>query len=490
MKAREKVSFDVLLLRLWSSYGYRRGRFWSVASLWRGLGLIGRLLEMRDTWPECGPNHSARVKRKWDLRLDSRVSHMERRLHKALEKARDDSGRPAPPETLADRLTELKNLVHEDKTERLEDQINRLCKDHEDLEEAKVGKGKYRNEDEDLYRFDILKEIQGIISTHSVSGMVPRSFLGQQQEEESLHVAFRTWDTRDQKNSIATLAEKVYDDWLAKLGPDQSIKMMPNKDERINWRDSFMRRLHGDYIVGDLMPRLNLAFVEAPKTGEVLAAEELYDHWGFRSNAWIVLERWTRMLLVYWEGCTEVFDCLKDCPILRPFRKLPGDDELGSVLDIPYELLLKLRMRFPAEGEEIGRDSFNAWARKNRWREKTVGELENYLKKIQVVPEGLDPARRGRRIKIQEKREQAVRDKIKSLKKLGYDSLKDRERLNRAMQIRLFCEVLRVSWSEFREPAPDPHQIQAKPLDVKVTPSKPPAKPSAKRPPSKKTGKR
>ena len=67
------------------------------------------------------------------------------------------------------------------------------------------------------------------------------------------------------------------------------------------------------------------------------------------------------------------------------------------------------------------------------------------------------------------------RKEIESLKALDDDSLKDRERLDRAMQIRLFCEVLRVSWSEFKEPEPDPDPIKAehkpielKPIDVKL----------------------
>ena len=50
--AANAVHDDQLLLRIWTCYGYNRGRFWAAVSLWRGLGLIGYLIEAHRRWRE------------------------------------------------------------------------------------------------------------------------------------------------------------------------------------------------------------------------------------------------------------------------------------------------------------------------------------------------------------------------------------------------------------------------------------------------------
>ncbi len=49
-EAAATVHDDQLLLRIWTCYGYNRGRFWAAASLWRGLGLMGQLIESHRRW--------------------------------------------------------------------------------------------------------------------------------------------------------------------------------------------------------------------------------------------------------------------------------------------------------------------------------------------------------------------------------------------------------------------------------------------------------
>ncbi len=44
------VHDDQFLLRVWTCHGYNRGRFWAAVSLWRGLGLIGELIESHRKW--------------------------------------------------------------------------------------------------------------------------------------------------------------------------------------------------------------------------------------------------------------------------------------------------------------------------------------------------------------------------------------------------------------------------------------------------------
>ena len=48
--AANAVHDDQLLLRIWTCYGYNRGRFWAAASIWRGLGLMGQLIESYRRW--------------------------------------------------------------------------------------------------------------------------------------------------------------------------------------------------------------------------------------------------------------------------------------------------------------------------------------------------------------------------------------------------------------------------------------------------------
>jgi|GEM_PF-4721109 len=52
MAAAETVHDDQLLLRIWTCYGFNRGHFWAAVSFWRGLGLIGQLIEGHRRWYE------------------------------------------------------------------------------------------------------------------------------------------------------------------------------------------------------------------------------------------------------------------------------------------------------------------------------------------------------------------------------------------------------------------------------------------------------
>ena len=52
------VHDDQLLLRIWTCYGYNRGRFWAAVSLWRGLALIGQLIESYRKWISEAPASS------------------------------------------------------------------------------------------------------------------------------------------------------------------------------------------------------------------------------------------------------------------------------------------------------------------------------------------------------------------------------------------------------------------------------------------------
>lgn len=465
------VSRNELFLRLWSSYGYRKGRFWAAVSLWRGLGLIGRLLEASDAWVDCNSmseddrkDYLNHLKDSWVERLEARKEYLGKRLK--------DEGLDSAEDSL--------------ETGRLQDELKRVESDLDDL------KG-MREDDLAIVRFDREKVIQGLIRTHSISGMVPRSFLGQQKEDERLYVGFRAWDTDEQKTQIREMAKEIYE-WLEDIESKGNVSVMPTKDGRIFWRDCFMRRLHGEYIVGDLLPRMNLTYIESLQKSEVFWGESDEDLSGYRSNAWIALGRWARVLLLYWEGCEKVFDSLKTCPILRPLRKLKDDPEqLKLFLNVSHEDLLAIYRHIAGE-EGALTDAKGIAISLGRWKtskkqalgrqirtlqqkikspdleDKAVDEIEAKLKSLNMEVRGVeeivslvgtvegDVADLRKRLDRQreelegltgdqlEPAEQEVELTAKALHAAIQPPL---QLLQRTMLIRLFCKVQRVRWAKF-----------------------------------------
>ncbi len=356
---KKTVSKNELLLRLWSSYGFRRGRFWAAVSIWRGLGLIGRLLEVTDAWvdyesmteSEQSDIVGGQIDRAY-RRLKSRRDYLEKRMRdegiesacNCIKRLVDDEGIDSVHKRIKEGKgskegTEDREIANCEPRRLVDGFVRVMC----ELEEFKKLKNPSdRDSRNKALRFIREKQIQGLVRTHSIGGMVPRSFLGQQEEDERLYIGFRTWDTNEQKERIRDLSSEIYD-WLDKL-KDLRVKVMPSSDEDwIYWRDCFTRRLHGEYIVGDLMPRMNLTYIESPQEGELLWDETDETRPGYHSNAWIALERWVRVLLLYWEGCENVFDILKSCPILKPLRKLKEDpEELKRILGVRHESLVRI----------------------------------------------------------------------------------------------------------------------------------------------------
>ncbi len=68
----ETIHDDQLLLRIWSCYGFNHGRYWAAASLWRGLGLIGQLIEEYTAW-RIDPHYN-QVEDGHDEWLSSRIA--------------------------------------------------------------------------------------------------------------------------------------------------------------------------------------------------------------------------------------------------------------------------------------------------------------------------------------------------------------------------------------------------------------------------------
>ncbi len=78
-----------------------------------------------------------------------------------------------------------------------------------------------------------------------------------------------------------------------------------------DWGGSFIRRLHGESLIGDFWHRMSSIYLERPPAGW-RAAEALH--------------RWVRTLLEYWDpggsgSASTVGSLLAGCPILKPFAR-------------------------------------------------------------------------------------------------------------------------------------------------------------------------
>jgi len=263
-----------LMLRLWSCCGYSRGRYWAAFSFWRGLGFIGQILELGLEHREAMQIVAGRIC-KGDVRADTR-----KRI-------------------VGDEWPEEENLESADK----------------ELKAAVEG---------------LLREVKRLIRSHCLANMVPGSLLDRDSSEERLLQGFPRWEVVDFEDAIEMLArELIY--WLAVCWED-SIFPFPAGYTWIGWRDCFIRRVHGEYVLGGLWPRLNAAYLEEHQRYECqeLARRRCYSEeriWtaledqnlehgeNFRWSAAVAAGAWSDHLLDYWRGCPPILRLLLTCPV-------------------------------------------------------------------------------------------------------------------------------------------------------------------------------
>ncbi len=289
-----------LLLRIWSCGGHSRGRCWAAFSLWRGLSFIGQVLEVG---------------------LRNKLS-LERLSKNAL--------------TASDR---------------------RRYKNHEKRNTAPLEK-------DDRKRYsawhDVCTELRRTIRSHCSAGLVSGAFFDRDADDSRLLQGFPRWEPRQKglEAEIENLARDLVD-WLAFCWNDR-IFPLPAGDVWIDWRDSFIRRLHGEYILGSLWPRLNSSYLEeqerydcqrlahlrsrseewlkkvkAPKT--VKLPEKHEDK--FRWSAAVAAGAWSDILLDYWRGCPPVLRMMLACPAFFKSRERFGPSPKGDQPDDVFEEL-------------------------------------------------------------------------------------------------------------------------------------------------------
>ncbi len=292
-----------LLLRLWTCYGFSQGRYWAVLSLWRGLGIIGQVLEL------------------------------ELRKRQPLEKLAAFYTAKLSEHTTGSLYPRLTNLIREQE------------------EKANAESAPDAQELVRIYQ-SLCQDLERLLRSHCLAGMVPGAFLERTKEERSMHLAFPSWQPHDleTEGAIRTLAQDLLD-WLIFNWHDK-IFPLPAGDIWIGWRDDFVRRLHGDLILGSLWPHMKGNYLDSHlryDSGQELAclrslrvdgskasrhfnATQIatgthVSHW----TASLAVSTWSDTLLTYWRGCPSLLKLLLTCPVFlrspQRFGPLPVDSD-------------------------------------------------------------------------------------------------------------------------------------------------------------------
>ncbi|MEM9554471.1 MAG: hypothetical protein AAGC60_09440 [Acidobacteriota bacterium] len=182
----------------------------------------------------------------------------------------------------------------------------------------KAEKAQYRDA-RDVLRTDM----ERLIRSHCLGGLVPGSLLNRNEDEGRLSDAlceFRPWSapTRD---GIRGLANSLVD-WLEDCW-DDVVFPLPAGELHIGWGDCFIRRVHGEYILGSLWPRLDAAYLEkqpgldagkGKKRQKGTKGKEGNEGQKNRWQAWHAANAWSSYILQYWRGCPPILHLLLTCP--------------------------------------------------------------------------------------------------------------------------------------------------------------------------------
>jgi RecA/RadA recombinase len=247
-----------LTIRLWCFYGYSQGRFWSAASFWRGLGLLARIMDR----------------------------HRRYRYEFSTADAKESGNRTA-----------------------------------QELNETRS----------DQWR----KRLRSLLRHHLVRGLVPVGMLGKiSNERQFKNITFKPWDCWNKVDGDRDVVDLLVEELMAWLGSDnwdvgasgsawenRLLYPLPTNGKRVGWRQSFMRRFHGEDILGDFHLRLATTYIEQQE-------EYLDENKRFVLSVGAALLSWTGVLLEHWRGVYSVQRLLRSCPLLRGFVRGPAADEL------------------------------------------------------------------------------------------------------------------------------------------------------------------
>lgn len=262
-----------LFLDLWCFYGYKGGKAWAAVSFWRGLGLLGQVLDDHQRL-RGGATKQA---------LDA--EHAAAKAHYAKQSKRSRGLPPLHPQT---------------------------------------------------------QRIITLLRNHLDKALRPGAFRAADQVSYAT-VRWQDSETRQDENAervLRALAECLRA-WAEQFD-DLHLDPLPNHcggtTEQLldTWKKSFIRRLHGEYVLGRLWPRFGGTFFEKPETladlEEVESDQDL--------SAYVAVRRWKEVLETYFsdvevlrfEGsgtepaqvqsfATVIFD---ECPLFAPWNQRPS----------------------------------------------------------------------------------------------------------------------------------------------------------------------
>lgn len=273
LAAKDGIRPEVrLLVRLWCYYGYERGVPWAAVSFWRGLSLIGILLSDEDLVAGC------------------------RKLNE--RSGQDGDAASAPDAAPGQEIDALRQ--------------------------------RYRH------------RVRLLLVKHLTAARVPGSMNGLAHKRDQPALPFDRFDDASpaedpQKDEKERMIDELVTAFVAWLGADRQdtghgpilLLLPPTAEDRgegeslgdraERWRRCFLRRLHGDDLLGSFWPDLEATYLEKPanKDDDTVAT---------------VLTKWTRELIRYWSSHRDLGDeesasserlaiaeLLESCPILAPF---------------------------------------------------------------------------------------------------------------------------------------------------------------------------
>ena len=191
--------------------------------------------------------------------------------------------------------------------------------------------------DEDI-RENLTSEISRLIRSHCLKGLVLGPLYSQSPKEGHLLHGFPPWKPEEMTVTIERMANSLAD-WLEVIKRDR-IFPLPAGITWIGWRNCFIRRIHGEYILGALWPRINAAVLETQDPVGPLFAQWRsrrfskknkfqYDTWSkeddaFRWTAATAANAWSDILLEYWRGSPSILFLLLSCPVFFKSRQRFG----------------------------------------------------------------------------------------------------------------------------------------------------------------------
>lgn len=189
----------------------------------------------------------------------------------------------------------------------------------------------------DARRCQLQREISRLLRIHILSGYVPGSLLNKNSDDDRLLQAFPRWNPGEPVvgGAIRELSKELLA-WLQASWLDP-IYPLPAGDLWLGWKECFIRRIHGEYILGGLWPRINSAYLEKYDRnlqwvalarnrahGERIDWKSQHDtsegsepnDEQLRWTATLAAGTWSDILFEYWKGCPPILMLLMTCPVL------------------------------------------------------------------------------------------------------------------------------------------------------------------------------